>query len=132
MEQAFTIQEIAAITGLSVHTLRYYERIGLLDPVSRTENGYRSYSAKDIAWVEFLNRLRVTGMPIRTMQEFASLRRKGDATVRERRELLEQHETNIRAHMAELEQNLRQIEKKIDLYKEMEEKHDTQDRTFSF
>lgn len=61
------------------------------------------------------------------MQEFASLRRKGDGTVRERRELLEQHERDIRAHMAELERNLSEIEKKIDLYKQMEGKHGTQD-----
>lgn len=125
MEQTFTIQEVAEITGLSVHTLRYYERIGLLDPVNRKENGYRRYSAMDVAWVEFLNRLRVTGMPIRSMQEFASLRRKGDVTVRERRELLEQHERNFRARMEELTRNLSEIQKKIGLYKEMESKHDT-------
>lgn len=127
MEQEFTIQQVAGITDLSAHTLRYYERIGLLDYVSRTNSGYRSYSAKDLAWIEFLNRLRVTGMPIQIMQEFASLRRKGDKTVRERRKLLEQHERNIRTHMTKLEENLRQIEKKINLYKEMEERHDTSD-----
>ncbi len=66
-------------------------------------------------------------MPIRTMEKFAALRRKGEASVRERRELLEQHETNIQAHMAELEESLRKIQEKIALYREMEEKtHDAQ------
>ncbi len=127
MKQILTIQQAASIAGLSVHTLRYYEKIGLLNKVSRTENGYRSYSEQDMAWIDFLNRLRVTGMPIRTMEKFAALRRKGEASVRERRELLEQHETNIQAHMAELEESLRKIQEKIALYREMEEKtHDAQ------
>ena len=59
-----TIQQVAALTQLSEHTLRYYERIGLLDPVNRASSGHRRYSTGDIAWIEFLTRLRTTGMPI--------------------------------------------------------------------
>lgn len=125
MEQGFTIQEVASITSLNVHTLRYYERIGLLDPIGRTDHGYRRYSELDLAWIEFVNRLRVTGMSIATMQEFASLRRLGDATIPKRRELLEQHQATTRTHMSDLQQNLRQIEKKIEIYKEMEGNNDT-------
>ncbi|MEM8535189.1 MAG: MerR family transcriptional regulator, partial [Chloroflexota bacterium] len=74
MEQELTIQQVAAATGLSSYTLRYYERIGLLDPVGRATSGHRRYTTHDIEWIAFLNRLRAIGMPIRQMQEYAELR----------------------------------------------------------
>jgi 4-carboxymuconolactone decarboxylase len=77
-----TIAEVAAVSGLSAQTLRYYERIGLLDPAARVHGGQRRYSAIDLAWLAFLQRLRATGMPIRDMQRFAKLRRQGDETSR--------------------------------------------------
>ncbi|QQE81449.1 MerR family transcriptional regulator [Alicyclobacillus sp. SO9] len=120
MDTTFTIQQVAKITGLSVHTLRYYERIGLLAPVDRLDSGYRCYSNKDIEWIEFLNRLRFTGMSIRKMQQFAALLRQGNETIHERRGMIEQHEQDLRAHMAQLEENLKYIEYKIRLYKKME------------
>ena len=88
MQKELTIREAASSTGLSAHTLRYYERIGLLDPVGRSESGHRQYTGQDLAWLEFLNRMRSTGMPIRSMKEFASLRRQGPASVPERLALL--------------------------------------------
>jgi len=115
-----TIQQVAALTQLSEHTLRYYERIGLLDPVNRASSGHRRYSAQDIAWIEFLNRLRTTGMPIRKMQQFAELRRQGDLTVAERRMLLEAHRQEVQAHIDELQANLSEIEQKIQHYKTLE------------
>jgi len=119
-----TIQQVAALTQLSEHTLRYYERIGLLDPVSRALSGHRRYSAQDIAWIEFLNRLRTTGMPIRKMQQFAVLRRQGDLTVAERRMLLEAHRQEVQAQIDELQVNLGEIEQKIQHYKTLELSHD--------
>ncbi|MBP1937549.1 MerR family transcriptional regulator [Paenibacillus sediminis] len=121
MEKELTIQEIAKLTGLSVHTLRYYERIGLLDHVARTNSGYRKYSDADRAWIEFLNRLRATGMTIRKMQQFADLRRKGSATIHERRVILEEHQAEVRMRLLELQSNLESIEHKIVHYKELEE-----------
>jgi DNA-binding transcriptional MerR regulator len=120
MEQGFTIKEVAHMTGLSDHTLRYYERIGLLDPVERVSNGHRRYSSQDVAWIEFLNRLRVTGLPIRHMQEFADYRRQGDATIHERRILLENHEQALLKQIADLEAHLTAIRDKIQHYKTME------------
>ena len=76
----FTIAQVATLSGLSAHTLRYYERIGLLDPVARVHGGQRRYDAKDLAWLAFLQRLRATGMPIRDMQRYAELRRQGEST----------------------------------------------------
>ena len=60
----FSIQQVAQKTGLSIHTLRYYEKVGLLAPIQRGKNGHRQYSIEDIIWLEFLVRLRETGMSI--------------------------------------------------------------------
>jgi DNA-binding transcriptional MerR regulator len=92
-----TIAEVASVTGLSADTLRYYEKEELIAPVSRSPNGQRRYATADLAWIEFLLRLRVTGMPIAGMRQFAELRRGGDATTAQRLALLRSH----RAHLAE-------------------------------
>ncbi|MCB0212040.1 MAG: MerR family transcriptional regulator [Anaerolineae bacterium] len=125
MDQSLTIKEVANLTGLSGHTLRYYERIGLLDAIERAPNGHRRYSERDVAWIEFLNRLRLTGMPIRRMQDFADLRRQGDATFQQRCCLLEGHEQALRQQIAELEEHLTAIQYKIHHYKSLEETHGT-------
>jgi DNA-binding transcriptional MerR regulator len=83
-----TIQEAAAMTGLSAHTLRYYERVGLIHPISREENTRRCYSAEDIGWIDFLTRLRATGMSIREMQKYAELQRQVEERIRELNENL--------------------------------------------
>ena len=115
---------MAEQTGWSVHTLRYYEKVGLIDPVDRDANGYRLYSDRDLAWIEFLHRLRETGMPIRRMQEVAALRRQGDRTITERRQLLEAHYQEIHQTIQALQQNAAVIDRKIKWYKEQEEKHE--------
>lgn len=120
MKEEFTIQQISAITGLSVHTLRYYERIGLLDPVERRPNGHRKYSQVNLAWIEFLNCLRAIGMSIQQMQEYAALRSQGEQTIRERRLLLEEHRSLVNTRIQELTQNLMTLEEKIKYYKKME------------
>jgi DNA-binding transcriptional MerR regulator len=116
-----TIEQVVERTGLSAHTLRYYERVGLLDPVGRATSGHRRYVEQDLAWLEFLTRLRATGMPIRHMQRFADLRRRGNATVAERRALLEEHQRAVQAHINDLQRNLEAITTKIMDYQQMEE-----------
>jgi DNA-binding transcriptional MerR regulator len=125
MNTELTIQQVAEITQLSGHTLRYYERIGLLSPVNRAANGHRRYSNLDIAWIEFLTKLRTTGMPIRQMLEFAKLRKEGDETVIQRRKLLESHFSQVQQQLDELSQNLAVIQEKIQHYKKLELQHDT-------
>lgn len=127
MEHELTIQQVAAMTGLSEHTLRYYEREQLLDPVSRASNGHRRYSPADIAWIEFLNRLRATGMPIRQMQHFAELRRQGVVTAGDRLALLREHQRVVKQRVLDLERNLAVIEHKIRYYEEMETQHGASD-----
>jgi DNA-binding transcriptional MerR regulator len=114
MGKAFTIQEVVARTGLSVHTLRYYERAGLLPPVDRGASGHRRYTADDLNWIAFLLRLRATGMSMRQMRAYADLRRQGDATASARLALLEDHQQQVREHILELEDHLTAIEKKMD------------------
>lgn len=97
-----SIAEMARRTGLSAHTLRYYERAGLIRAVSRNAGGHRRYGPEDAAWVAFLHRLRETGMPIRQMRTFAQLRARGDATLAEREALL-------RAHLAALDERLARL-----------------------
>lgn len=109
-------------SGISVHTLRYYEKIGLLHHVERDENGYRQYSDADIAWVKFLLRLKATGMPISEMKKFSDLRSRGGTTIGARRKLLETHHLQVTSQIDELTQNLEAIEDKIKLYRKMEEK----------
>lgn len=126
MEMELSIQQVAELTQLSTHTLRYYERMGLLDPISRAANGHRRYSRYDIAWIDFLMRLRSTGMPIREMQKFADLRRQGNHTCVQRRCLLEAHQQRIAQQLNELENNSKVLEKKIHHYRALE-KHDDAD-----
>jgi DNA-binding transcriptional MerR regulator len=113
-----TIQQAAERTGLSVHTLRYYERVGLLAPVGRAANGHRRYAEVDLRRIEFLNKLRATGMPIRQMREFAALLEEGDVTIPERLVLLMAHQETVRCYIEDLQRNLSAIDTKIQLYTE--------------
>ena len=115
--QELTIAEAAAEAGLSVHTLRYYERAGLLTPVDRNGSGHRRYTSDDIAWIVVCTKLRATGMPIRRIREYAELVREGDGNEAERLALLEAHREDVRARLREVRRNLELIDYKIELYR---------------
>jgi DNA-binding transcriptional MerR regulator len=115
-----TIAEAAERSGLSAHTLRYYERIGLIHPVDRGTNGHRRYGRDDLEWLDLLIKLRSTGMPIRQMVEYAELVRQGPETAARRRAMLERHRAEISARMAELEDTAAVLDLKIAMYHEME------------
>ncbi|WP_326796913.1 MerR family transcriptional regulator [Streptomyces sp. NBC_01808] len=123
-EKVLTIAETSEQTGLKPTTLRYYERIGLIDPVDRAPDGHRRYRQSDLAWLAFLLRLRTTAMPIRQMLLFAKLRRGGDATVRDRLELLRRHETRVRGEHEAVRRSLAAIEDKIAHYERVLEEKD--------
>ena len=119
-DQRLAISEVAQATGLSTHTLRYYERAGLmLVPVDRASSTHRRYSDQDVTWVVFLTRLRSTGMPIARVKEYVELVRSGDSTSADRLELLLRHRIAVLAQLEEITQSLAAIDKKITLYKEM-------------
>jgi DNA-binding transcriptional MerR regulator len=119
METGLTVQEASDKTGLSAHTIRYYERIGLLPSIERASNGHRRYSADDIGWIEFLKCLRSTGMPISEMQRYVELQQEGDSTFQDRLALLEAHRRRIKIKIRELNNFLERIEGKIGYYQEM-------------
>ncbi|ESA37405.1 family transcriptional regulator [Leptolyngbya sp. Heron Island J] len=120
MTTEFTIRQVSEATGLSIHTLRYYEKVGLLAPIYRASNGHRRYSAEDIAWLEFLVRLRETGMPIKKVIAFADLVRQQPNEVSGRRGLLEEHRNQVKQHLEELTHHLQVIDLKIEHYKQLE------------
>lgn len=113
METEFSIQQVAELTRLSIDTLRYYERIGLLEKVHRASSGHRRYTQRDIDWIGLLINLRETGMPLAQMLHFAELRRQGDATATERLLLLEQHQRSLEQQLQKLEQHMMALQQKI-------------------
>ena len=114
-----TIQEVAQATGLTPHTLRYYERIGLIHPIHREENTRRCYTADDVGWIDFLLKLRATGMSIKDMQRYAQLQRQGDATLPERVEMLKALRDEVEARIGELNEHLKLVYYKIDYYQKV-------------
>jgi DNA-binding transcriptional MerR regulator len=120
---ALTIQQVAQQTGLSIDTLRYYERIGLLESVGRNSGGHRRYTAHDLDWIKLLLRLRDTGMPRAQMVRFAQLRRQGDATLTERRLMLEDHQRALEQRLEQLHQHMAALQQKIARLKAREAEH---------
>ena len=114
-----TIQDVAEATGLSAHTLRYYERVGLIHPIGREENTRRSYTTDDIGWIEFLMKLRATGMSIKDMQRYAELQRQGDETLPERVEMLKSLRGSVEARIDELNEHLKLVRYKIEIYSQI-------------
>jgi len=117
--EALTIAGAAEAVGVSAHTLRYYERAGLmLDPVGRTAATHRRYTDEDLSWIVLLTRLRGTGMPIRRMREYADLVRAGEGNEQERLALLEAHRAAVLEQLEQVQRSLAAIETKIDFYRE--------------
>ncbi|MFI2608727.1 MerR family transcriptional regulator [Kitasatospora sp. NPDC018619] len=111
-----TISEVAAASGLTAHTLRWYERIGLLDPVDRAAGGQRRYCDADLHRLAFLGRLRLTGMSVADMLRYVDMARQGEQTYEERRLLLEAQREEVRQRIVDLQATLAVLDYKIDLY----------------
>src|ERR1700743_1653311 len=118
LEPGLPIAHAARTSGLSVHTLRYYERAGLIGDVDRASSGHRRYSDADMAWVEVIRCLRAPGMPIARIRRYAELVRTGD-NERERLALLKEHREAVRAQLAEGQGHLAFVERKIAKYEEL-------------
>jgi DNA-binding transcriptional MerR regulator len=111
------IREFAQQTGLSAHTLRYYERVGLMGDVARGGNGHRVYGPQDAQWVDFLHRLRETGMSIREMSRFCALCEQGDGTLSKRIELLERHAEKLAAELRAKHDHLARLRERVTVYR---------------
>ncbi len=113
-----SIAEAARRTGVSVHTLRYYERAGLVvTTVDRTAGGRRRYQQLDLDWITICTRLRATGMPIKTIRRYAQLVSAGPGNEQERLDLLETHRADVTAKLAEIQEHLNLIDHKINVYR---------------
>jgi DNA-binding transcriptional MerR regulator len=111
----WTVGEAAEKCGLSQHTLRWYERIGLLPAIERGSDGRRRYRDSDLDWLSLLTKLRATGMPVRDMQRYAELVRSG-AGHAERLDLLIKHREEVRRALAAQRETLKLLDAKIDSY----------------
>ncbi|WP_079044796.1 MULTISPECIES: MerR family transcriptional regulator [unclassified Streptomyces] len=111
-----TISEVSALTGLSAHTLRWYERIGLMPHVDRSHTGQRRFTEQDLSWLAFVGKLRLTGMPVADMVRYAELVREGDHTRDARRELLETTREDVLSRITELQDTLAVLDIKISHY----------------
>ena len=113
-----TIAETAEASGVSAHTLRYYERAGLIGGVDRAASGHRRYGDEDLAWIHTIQCLRATGMPIRDIRRYAELARSGQDNWEARLALLEQHRAAVQAQLDEVQGHLAFIDRKITTYKD--------------
>jgi DNA-binding transcriptional MerR regulator len=110
------IKKFSELSGLSADTLRYYEKIALLKNIHRNVSGHRVYSNKDLDWINFVIRLKDTGMPIKEILEYAKLRELGANTLLARQTLLENHRTKLNDHIESQLNHLAALEQKITLY----------------
>ncbi|CAA0104024.1 putative HTH-type transcriptional regulator [Zhongshania aliphaticivorans] len=110
------VSEFSNRTGLSPHTIRYYDKIGLLDDVQRRANGHRSFTEKDLSWLAFVKRLKDTGMPLANIQKYAQLRKAGQSTLQARQKLLIDHADALGQRIADQQTHLKNLENKIAFY----------------
>ncbi|MGX9419367.1 MerR family transcriptional regulator [Vibrio sp. RC27] len=110
------IKAFSKHTGLSPHTLRFYEKIGLLSDVNRSSNGHRFYNARDLEWAKFIVRLKETAMPLEQIKRYADLRAQGDNTMLDRQILLKHHHERLKQQIEKQQTHLNALEQKIDFY----------------
>lgn len=113
----YSIGEFSKLTNLSVHTLRYYEHENLITP-KRNSSNRRCYSDKDLTWIEFIKRLKDTGMPIKEIRHYAKLRAVGTSTLHERLEMLIAHREVLNEQIKRLQEHMMKLNDKVDLYRQ--------------
>lgn len=111
-----TITEVSKKYGISAHTLRYYERIGLIPKAKRNENGIRYYTEEDCRWIEFILCMRKAGVEIETLLEYIKLLHQGDETIERRRQLLIKQRDKLLLQMEEMQKALDKLNFKIKQY----------------
>lgn len=110
------IAEVSEKYGLSADTLRYYERVGLLPSVTRTESGIREFSEVDIKRVEFIKCMRSAGLPVEVLTEYIALVQQGDSTIAARKAILSEQRELLQARMSEMQKTLDLLNYKINVY----------------
>lgn len=112
----YSIQQAAELSGIPAHTLRYYDRQGLLPQLGRNSSGFRSFSEEDLRWLELVSCLKETGMSIENIRRYAELCQQGDSTLSERLALFERQREIILTQMEDLKRHLETVERKIKIY----------------
>ncbi len=112
----YSIQEVSAKTGLSTHTLRYYEKEGLITGVGRSSGGFRQYSDEDLDTLGLICCLRNTGMSLQEIARFVSLSREGEHTLAQRVELLRLHRENVLDRISEMQKYLEKVTWKLNFF----------------
>lgn len=115
-QDEYTISEVVDLTGLTAHTLRWYERIGLMPHIDRSHTGQRRYRDRDLDWLDLVGKLRLTGMPVADMVRYAELVREGEHTYAERFDLLKATREDVLSRIAELQDTLGVLDRKINFY----------------
>jgi DNA-binding transcriptional MerR regulator len=120
VDEELGIGEVARRTGLSVHALRFYEREGLLisQHVARGTGGHRRYSPREVYWLRICIKLRASGMPLAKIRHFAELVRDGPGNEEQRLELLREQRRHVETQLAELEECLQIIDRKVGVYEQ--------------
>lgn len=113
------IQSFSKLTGVSAHTIRYYEKIGVLKHVARNASGHRFFTSKDIDWIGFVIRLKEMGMPLDNIKLYADLREKGESTSQQRKQLLQEHVLILEEKIALESLHLNKIKEKIIYYEDV-------------
>jgi DNA-binding transcriptional MerR regulator len=116
-KNTMSIGELSTASGLSTHTLRYYEKLGVLKPADRAASGHRQYRADAVAWLDFVLRLKITGMPLAEIRKYAELRAAGDVTLQPRLMMLELHRKRLVSNISELSENLTALDSKMKTYR---------------
>ena len=114
----YSIQDVSKKTGLSAHTLRYYEKEGLIAGVERTQGGFRQYTDEDLEALGLICCLKNTGMSLQEISRFVNLTREGEQTLRERVELLREHRESVIARMNEMQKYLEKVTWKLNVFTE--------------
>ena len=117
----YSIQIMASRCGMTAHTLRYYERVGLIQPVRRGQGGQRRYSDQDEEWLKFLKSMRATHMSIREMRRYAVLREGGNNRVDEQRKILENHRVSLETRIADLQNAQALLTHRIEQFSKLNE-----------
>jgi len=110
------IQEVSEKFEISTDTLRYYERIGLIPPVNRTESGIRDYTEEDMRRVDFVKCMRSAGLPVEVLIDYMALVQKGDSTIATRKEILLEQREQLIARIEEMQKTLEILNYKIQVF----------------
>lgn len=114
------IKKFSELTGMSSHTIRYYEKLGIFKKIQRNASGHRSFTENDVVWAGFIKRLKDTGMSLDKILDYADLREEGQHTARSRMQILEAHACILEGRIAAEQSNLEKLRDKIKYYKSIE------------